>query len=95
MTQQQAAAGAGAQSLLRTEHQEDCAALARPTPSRRPPYPALPCKAQTANAAAGPCNYFERLVTAGWGVGSASGFASGHKYSRKFLSGLELVAFWA
>ena len=43
MTQQQAAAGAGAQSLLRTEHQEDCAALARPTPSLTHARLAQPC----------------------------------------------------
>ena len=49
---------------FRTEHQEDCAVLARPTPAQRPPCPALPGKARTARTA-GPCNYFERLVTCG------------------------------
>ena len=66
MTQQQAAAGVVKE--LRTEHQEDCAVLARPTPHSTPalPSPALQC---TDSECCWPCNYFEQACDSRRGRG--------------------------
>ena len=74
MTQQQAAAGVvvvvvGAEaqkSKDRTEHQEDCAVLARPTPHDA--RLAQPCLAKhRQRMPLGHATILSRLVTAGWG----------------------------
>jgi hypothetical protein len=76
---------------LRTEQQEDCAALARPTPSLNARL-AQPCLVEHGQQMLLGmhlllCNYFEQACDSGWEVGldGRCRSASGHKYSRKFL----------